>query len=274
MAQERMQSAWEIVIDPQSLNAKALRFLTAMAECAPAGSVVNKAYRSARRCLMLYGPGSEVNMRTIEAHKKRGGTIAMWDMGYWDRTESMRLSMNSMHPTLAQLMLSQQGVSRREFTLREDADPAGPILLIGLGAKSVSAYGLGHTLRWETAKAQEIRQRFPGRAILWRPKGRKVVRMAGTILKHGMPIDDALRGCSLVVCRHSNVAVDACIAGVPVECEDGAAAALYRAGSSPGPDARLHFLQRLSWWNWAPSEAFAAWQWILLADHTTRKGVQ
>ena len=35
-------------------------------------------------------------------------------------------------------------------------------------------------------------------------------------------IADVLNGCSVVVCRHSNVAVDACIAGVPVECEGGA----------------------------------------------------
>jgi hypothetical protein len=59
-----------------------------------------------------------------------------------------------------------------------------------------------------------------------------------------------MRGCSLVVCRHSNVAIDACIAGVPVECDDGAAFALYRNGPQPDENARREFLGRLAWWNW------------------------
>lgn len=271
MAQVGMQPGWEIVLDPQSLSAKSQRFLQAMAEAAPAGSVVNKSYRASRQRLMLYGPGSEANMRTIELHKRRGGRVAMWDMGYWDRTESMRLSLDSMHPTAEQLFLSPSDGRGREFLLRSDAIESGPILLVGLGAKSVSAYGLGHTMRWETAMADQIRQRFPGRPIWWRPKGRKVVRMGGTVLKHGMPIEDALKGCSLVVCRHSNVAVDACIAGIPVQCEDGAAYALYRGRPAPGVQDRLEFLRRLSWWNWSPSEASGAWHWLETIEGKTRR---
>ena len=75
-------------------------------------------------------------------------------------------------------------------------------------------------------------------------------------------IADLLKGASLVVCRHSNVAVDACIAGVPVICDDGAAFSLYRSNTSPTPEQRMDFLQRLSWWEWDRTEAGAAWEFI------------
>lgn len=87
--------------------------------------------------------------------------------------------------------------------------------------------------------------------------------MPDTVSRWGMPIDEALRGASLVVCRHSNVAVDACVAGIPVECDDGAAAALYRGNPNPTREQRAEFLRRLTFWEWRPDEAAQAWDWIL-----------
>ena len=69
-----------------------------------------------------------------------------------------------------------------------------------------------------------------------------------------------MRGARLVVCRHSNVAVDAVIAGVPVECEDGAA---YWLRDKPyTPEVRRDFLDRLAWWQWKPEECMKAWEFI------------
>jgi hypothetical protein len=126
--------------------------------------------------------------------------------------------------------------------------------------KSGRLYGL-NTMQWELAQMPRLKSM--GREILWRPKGKQTPILSGATLKHGMPIEEALKGCSLVVCRHSNVAVDACIAGIPVECEDGAAWTLYRHGTTPTREQRAEFLRRLGWWNWRPSEAAQAWNWIL-----------
>lgn len=184
----------------------------------------------------------------------------MWDLGYWDRDESMRVSIDSIHPSEAQLAMAPEG-ARRDFILREESEPDGPILLIGIGRKSDTMLGL-RPLEWEQRKRSELKARFPGRRIFWRPKGKFFVELSGTKAAYGMPIEAAMSGCSLVVCRHSNVAIDACIAGVPVECEDGAAHALYRHGSNPSRQERAEFLRRLSWWNWRPSEAAETWNWI------------
>ena len=76
------------------------------------------------------------------------------------------------------------------------------------------------------------------------------------------PIQELLRGASLVICRHSNVAVDACIAGIPVECEDGAARWLYAAGPVQPIERRASFLRRLAWWQWQCDEMEDAWKFL------------
>lgn len=255
-----MRDGFELLIDPP-MTTRATKFMRALAESAPQGAIVSHAYGGRHRVLALYGPGAPRRMAVISQHLARGGRVAMWDMGYWNRESAMRLSIDDMHPTAEQLARAPAGPGRREFALREDADPAGPVLLVGLGAKSVVAYGL-QPMEWERARLREIKARFPGRAICWRPKGDKAVPLAGTSLRHGQSIAEALQGCSLVVARHSNVAVDACVAGVPVECDDGAAAALYRGNPAPSREERAEFLRRLSWWEWGRKEAPQAWSWI------------
>lgn len=250
----------EILIDaPMSVRGE--KFLRAMAASAPADAVVTRDYSGKHGLLMLYGPGAPRKLPIVARHLKAGGRVAMWDLGYWDRERAMRLSIDTLHPTPEQLLLAGDSPARRQFDLREDADLDGPILLVGLGPKSCYAYGFGPQ-EWEKHKLKRLRARFPERTILWRPKGHHATPLAGLQISHGNPIEEALRGCSLVVCRHSNVAVDACVAGVPVECDDGAAAALYLGNPAPTREQRAEFLRRLSWWEWSRNDAAQAWVWI------------
>lgn len=255
----QLREGWEVLCDWPALNKKATRMMQAL--IASAGVHVTHKYQGKHRFLMLYGPGSPTRLPIVRNHVARGGHVAMWDLGYWDRSESLRLSIDTLHPSARHLAMAPAH-GRRSFDLREDADPDGPILLIGLGPKSVFAYDIGEYLAWEKEKVQDLRRRFPGRQIVWRPKGKNAFPLMDLKLRHGMPIEEALKGCSLLVCRHSNTSVDACIAGVPVECEDGAAAALYRDNSVPSVAQREDFLARLTWWNWSRHEAPAAWSWV------------
>lgn len=255
-----MRDGAEILIEgPMSRRGE--RMLQAMVDAAPAGSVATKTYRGEHRTLMLYGVGHESRDRARRQHLKRGGRVVMWDLGYWDRDDGLRLAIDSIHPTADQLALAPQGDRRPPAVLREDADPAGHILLVGLGRKSLPLYGL-RALEWERRALSRLKTEFPSRRIVHRLKGGRGPRLPGTKECAAESIEDALRGCALVVCRHSNVGVDACIAGVPVRCDDGAAAALYSRGSTPTPADRAEFLRRLSWWNWRLHEAAEAWDWI------------
>lgn len=257
-----MLSGFELLNDNVRTPLRAQRFMAAMAEVAPAGTVGTTSYLGRHRGLMLYGPGALHRLPIIERHRQAGGVVATWDLGYWDRDNSMRLAVNTLHPTATQLAMAPEGPGRREYELREDADPAGPVMLVGLGPKSVLAYDVGGSMAWETKKLRELQRRFPGREIRWRPKGHHPTPLEGTTTVHGNSIEDALRGCSLVACRHSNVAVDAAVAGVPVECEDGAAFALYRDNPTPTREQRAEFLRRLSFWEWSRFHGEQAWSWV------------
>lgn len=244
----------------QPMAKRGRRMLDALAANAPIGSHITKGYGGNARVLIMYGAGLDYRSNVMRQHLKRGGRVIAWDLGYWDRENAMRMSIDGIHPK-PEHIVQAPGTPRRQFVLRQDANPDGPILLIGIGFKSVCAYDLGY-LQWEKMKVSELSARFKGKKILWRPKGKDHARLPGTELTVGMPIEHAMRGCSLIVCRHSNVAVDACIAGIPVECEDGAAYALYKDNPNPSVEQRLDFLNRLSWFNWQIGDAQATWSHI------------
>lgn len=195
--------------------------------------------------LMMWGVGRPGHSAHRDRAIHQGRKVLLWDLGYVKGY--YRLSIDHDHPWR---LFDQTPSSGREYpaTLREDAGN-GPIVVVGMGRKSQSYHGL---YNWESRKIAELKRRFPHVPILSRPKPR-----AGD----GAPaIEDALKGARLVVCRHSNVAVDAVIAGVPFECEDGAA---YWLRDKPfTTENRQDFLNRLAWWQWKPQEAPQAWDFI------------
>lgn len=238
------------------------RILDAMIAAAPAvgvKAVVCDGAPTGAPWLMSYGLGHIERRRHIDTHLARGGRLIGWDMPYWgrhDRTNPdhpMRLTLDADHPWR---MIKPEPPDRFAATgiqLAERAKADGPVMLVGQGRKSQRLDPM-----WEAHAKDRIRQLFPGAPIVYRPKA-----------KNQPPIEAALRGVRAVVCRHSNVAVDACIAGVPVICEDGAAFALYREGSNPTRAQRLAFLQSLAWWQWKPSEAAQAWRFLIKAFEST-----
>jgi hypothetical protein len=211
---------------------------------------------------MSYGLGHPERMRWTEAHVAGGGRLIGWDMGYWSRDVAMRVTVDAGHPRALPLMPGDRWEAAG-IALREDFDPNGPVVLVGMGRKSRAQFGLVGQ-EWEARALDRIRGAYPGRPVIYRPK--KPESLAGCPSAEGV-IEDVLRGASLVVCRHSNVAVDACIAGVPVVCEDGAAVALYGSDLSapvnPDREQRRRFLQNLAWWQWQPNEAEGAWRFLL-----------
>jgi hypothetical protein len=242
--------------------------LDAMIRSAPIEVKVRKTYKGDCELLMVYGMGHPVRQPWQRQHVKAGGRLIGWDLGYWHRdgkNPHMRCTIDHEHP---QRMLRPEPPDRwaaAGIALREDARAKGPIMVVGMGPKSLIAHGL-RLLAWESDAVALARAAFPGKAVVYRPKRMQDALMPGEKCIHG-PIETALRGMSLVICRHSNVAVDACIAGVPVVCEDGAASALYGADiSNPRNvtrEERLAFLQNLAYWNWKPTEAEQAWTYLL-----------
>lgn len=246
------------------IAARGGRMLRAMVEEGVDAGVdcrVTEQYQGNSPWLMSYGLGHPGRRVSTDSHLKGGGHLIGWDMGFWDRSESMRLTVDADHTKNLPPVPSDRWEATG-FSLRNEYKKDGPIILVGLGRKTRIQFGF-EGLAWELRTLAAIRAAYPKREVLYRPK--KMERMQGVRSLSG-PIEQAIKGASLVVCKHSNVAVDACIAGIPVVCEDGAAAYLYgndlAQPIAPSNEQRLEFLIRLAYWQWKPSEAASAWKFL------------
>ena len=254
----------EVLLTPD-MSRRGHRMLTAMCETAHAFGVkvhVSEVWRKKAPVLMTYGLGHMVRRHWTEAHQRNGGQIVGWDLGYWDRESKaickMRVTVNADHPWRMIAPESPERFAESNIDLRDDYDPRGHIVVVGMGRKQRNWKGLGHQ-DWERAKIKALREEFPRRQIFYRPKRPERIHGVNNI---GGPIEEVLKHASLVVCHHSNVAVDACIAGVPVRCDDGAAYALYRITENPTRSQRLAFLESLAHWQYSQLEAAQAWPFL------------
>lgn len=234
-----------------------------------------------RECQMLvmYGLGGpdrmDIGLRHIAASK----TLVAFDLGYWDRKlplndRKYRLAIDGFHPrgVMQGAVPSHKRWSSARLDIAQGRAVDGPIMLVGNAPKSVAAGAGG----WAAEKSRQLRAAFPGEKILYRPKPKRP-HEAG-VLHDGVStgaIEVELQRVSLVVCRHSNVAVDACRLGVPVVCDDGAAACIYPQRlqdyqNQPDINRRTEFLHRLAYWQWSANEANQFWDWLFTAFPTYR----
>lgn len=218
--------------------------------------------------LVLWGPGAPNRFAPMREHLAAGGHVIALDLAYWHRETKFRVSIDAAHP--------QAWVMKRDWPASRFAgavpvadvwNPDGPILIAGLGQKATVQYGADVVQAWELEMAAACRARW-ARPIVYRPKRSDGPVPAG--LSRGVPaeIDRALRGASLVITWHSNVAVDAIRMGIPVICRDGAAAAVCPSSLPAGelrpldPALRDRFLQNLAWFQWSTTEARAMWRFL------------
>lgn len=231
-------------------------------------SVLTVSPRRAGAQIVLYGLGGQDRVRY--AHRP---DVISFDMGYWDRKgddRAYRVSVGGFHCPKLIFKGPDPGPGRRgAMKVAEQVSRDGPIMLVGNGPKSAAVGARG----WSAAKAREIRRLFPGRPLMYRPKPKRPIELGVTSdVISTEPIEQALEKVSLVVCRHSNVSVDACLAGVPVVCEDGAGASIYPSRLSdylnqPSQERREEFTRRLAWWQWKASECASGAFWAWMRGH-------
>lgn len=269
-----MADSVEILIkgDEQKVGAAALRALVVGAKRAGLRVFVSTAYVGNADWLCIWGVGDAICNKARYRHIDSGRPVVCWDLGYLGIKEGVdhryvRMSINHDHPwrLFDATPPDPQRWKIHRIAIRDDYEASGKVLVIGMGRKSRGYLGM---FDWEKDKLVSARQRFPDRVVMYRPKLSRRKRISKDGLVYWTPTDGTtpiealLHNTSLVICRHSNVAVDACIANVPVECEDGAAYWLYRNGPSPTEEQRLDFLYRLAWWQWRLSEMGEAWKFL------------
>jgi hypothetical protein len=210
--------------------------------------------------LFLYGWGGRSQQKILTRHK---GDYAAFDLGYWNREglvgRHWRVSINGFHsPELIMKGDYPRGDRLKERPIVVNGGKKdGPILLVGNSPKSQRVGCKG----WSASKLAEIRKVFPDVRVVYKPKpGRPSERVQADSITQA-PIEEVLRKVRMVVVKHSNVAVDAAFAGVPVVAESGAGAAIYPQRlqdyeDQPDIATRIEFLRRVAWWQWKADEIF------------------
>lgn len=264
------RTAVELLRFPPELP-KTAQLFTALRQAAGGADVdvmETQAYRGGTNLLMLWGPGAPNRFEAMRRQVSEGGHVLAWDAAYWSRDSKFRISIDAAHP---QQWLMRRDWSRDRFLADRVPvanlwNPKGPILIAGIGRKASAQYGSDVVLAWETAMIAACRARW-SRPVHYRRKQSTAPVPAGVSMTGTEPIDQALKGVSLVITWHSNVAVDAIRMGIPVVCRDGAAAAVCPSElpETPEPlpiDLRDRFLGNLAWFQWAPSEADQCWAFV------------
>ncbi len=235
---------------PQSHRADIV--LRALAKTAPKSvrAVATQQYVGGSDWLMFWGPGHPARFEPMRRQIAAGGRCIVFDLADWDRNRKVRVSIDAAHPQA--WVMRQDWPSDRlradKITMGDAWNPAGPVMVAGLGDKARVQYGSDRIDEWETAMMATCRA--DGREVQYR--GKKVSTV---------PIERALQGVGLVVTWHSNVAVDAIRLGIPVVCQDGAAAAVCPSVLPPADRVRPlsaalrdRFLSNLAWFQWLPDE--------------------
>jgi hypothetical protein len=219
-------------------------------------------YSRSSGILAAWGMGDE-QRKAMAQHQ---GPVLIFDYGFWGSTDAdpfVRLSnlTPKVLPPASGERFDGLGVKITSEGRRD-----GPIVIVGLGRKTRHRYGL-QGAQWELSALRRVRAKFPGRRVLYRPK-QTADSLPGCETMSKGAIEDVIRDAALVVCKHSNVAVDAAVMGVAAACESGPGAYLWGNDLSldvPSVEERLEFCRRLAWWQWRISEIEKGkcWPWIL-----------
>lgn len=192
------------------------------------------------------------------------------DLGYWKRDRYYRLCCNAWSPekyVRAGLDSSRFDELGLEIKPWHDGEE---IIIAGSSAKAAKDHGLGY-MEWEKAAALKLQD--CGYRVMFRPKpgDPQAFPIPGTELDR-RPLEQALASARALVTHHSNTAIDALLAGVPVHCETGAAAAfsvpMEEIAKAPRMSGREQFLYDVAWLQWTETEMKLGYAWKHLKERS------
>lgn len=205
--------------------------------------------------------------RIFSDYRAAGRKAVYCDLGYWGRRKRTRfdgyhkVSVNNRHPTAyfqnrphTRERFAQHGV--QVVPWRQEGEH---ILVAGMSGKAASCEEL-QPHAWERETIERLRQ-LTRRRIIYRPKPNwaEAKPIEGSIFDRETPLEVALQNCHAVVSHHSNVAVDALLAGIPCICPGGVASVLSgqqleQIENPPMPDGREQWAADLAWTQWSVEE--------------------
>jgi hypothetical protein len=242
-----------------------------------ASTTYRKGQPARHQVALFYGLAH--GLRDVLADFRATGRKAIYiDLGYWGRRKRTRfdgyhkLVLNDRHPTayFQRVPKSPERFIAHGVPILPWREEGDHILVVGMSAKAAAAEGLVAE-SWERQTIAQLRQ-LTKRPIIYRPKpnwdGSRPIE--GARYEREQPLEEALRGAHAVVARHSNVAVDALLAGIPCICPHGVASVLSghdlsQIETPPMPAGREQWAADLAHvqWSIAEMESGAAWSYLI-----------
>lgn len=215
------------------------------------------------------------NQRMFEAYRKTGRHYVYVDLGYWARKRS-RNDYAGYHKAVVDARHATKYFRRARPGDRLIGVPrlepwkngGGPhIIVAGMSAKGAAASGL-RPLEWETATIARLRE-LTTRRIIYRPKPswRDARPLPGALFSPGtQPIAEVLREAHALVTYHSNAAIDALAAGIPVHAADGLASVMSMPSldcieAPPRDGDRGQFFADVGYCHWTVPEMADGTMW-------------
>lgn len=225
-------------------------------------------------CVIVWGIGDPEVVKIVSGFP----LVVSWDLGYFRRRGSIsergyRVSIDGLHPHVMRRNWPKDRWEKLNIPISNGWNPKGPIILAGMGYKSAKLYAeqIGE---WENKIALEIKARYPKKKIVFRPKpgnDKNCQTVESADWQDGAtPIRELITGASLVVCRHSNVSIDAVISGIPCIAYGGSGQdvlldRLWDIEHRPIDEiSRLRFLHNLAWYEWTLEEIRKPRMWEVI----------
>lgn len=215
-------------------------------------------------------------------YKRAGKHAILIDLGFWERHYNGRLSgyhkivVNDYHPT--DYPHKTRYAADRLYRLKLPINPfrkgGQHILVAGMSEKAAGIYG--HAARdYEQGVITKLRK-LTDRRIIYRPKpswpDAKPLEGAD-YSPPDQPLENVLHSAFAVVTHHSNVAIDAIVAGVPAFVVESIAKPLCKTNIAevndpyyPSEEERLQWLQNAAYLQWHVAEIEMGLPWRHLKE--------
>ncbi|HUS95996.1 MAG TPA: hypothetical protein VMX97_04575 [Hyphomicrobiaceae bacterium] len=191
------------------------------------------------------------------------------DGAFWSRSREVKLGMGGRWAPYSGREFDGRRLAAHRVKIAPSRPPGLRVLVCGMSAKAAISWGLDPE-QWERDAVATLVG--AGADVTYRPKPRwseaRAIDGAGFEDGSRHAINDSLARVDAVATHHSNVAVDAIAAGLPIYTEIGLAKAMSVCGieTLPGSSAHDHaererFLHEVAWHQWTLEE-LAAGVWM------------
>lgn len=211
--------------------------------------------------------GLAQGLRQIFRKQKEDRRAIYIDLGYWGRRKRTRFDgfhkvvLNDRHPTAYFQNIRHPSDRFHQFRIpvKSWRKAGRHILVAGMSNKAAAEEGF-QPHQWERETINELRK-LTDRPIVYRPKpnwdGARPI--SGSLWGKSQTLEQSLQNCHAVVAHHSNVAVDALLAGVPCICPFGIASplsgkSLDQIEDPPTPSNRSQWAADVAYTQWSIDE--------------------